>query len=180
MSIFRKYCRKPGLPLQQFFNRMVEKDIYGTNDNCDIDSSIQVSDVQHNRIGEYPQYRKIRFKGMLLSTDMRDNCCLLRDGSVCIISEITMESNLYFLTVKRFLEIEEFYDVGISSSSLQVYKCSTLSHEIVRVHFNEVRAKCYRIPLWTSTSIAATSSDEENYPETLEYIILPIIHSEKV
>ncbi|XP_070169777.1 uncharacterized protein [Polyergus mexicanus] len=47
MTIFRKYCRKPGLSLQQFFNRMAEIEIHGTNQNRDNDSSIHVS-VQHN------------------------------------------------------------------------------------------------------------------------------------
>lgn len=78
---------------------------------------------------------------------MRDNCCLLHDGSICIILDIVMDNNLYLLIVKKFLEIEDFYDVGILASALQVYKCSTLSSEVFRIYLDEVRA-CYRTCLF--------------------------------
>jgi len=140
MAIFKKYCRKPDLPIQQFFNRMAEIKVHKINNNCDIDSSIHVS-VQHNAANGCPQYSKITFNKMLLSIDMRDNCCLLHDGSICIILDIVMDNNLYLLIVKKCLEIEDFCDVGIISSALQVYKCSTLSSEVFRIHLDEVRAK---------------------------------------
>lgn len=127
MSIFRKYCRKPGQFFQQFFNRMREKEFHGTNDNCDTNSSIRVF-IQRSAVGEHPRYCKIMFNRILFSVDMRDNCCLLRDGSVCIIFDIVMDNNSYFLVVKKFLEIGDFYNIGISSSSVQIYKCSMLGH----------------------------------------------------
>lgn len=77
---------------------MAEIDAHGTNDNYSTDSSIRVS-VRHDTVGS--QYRKITFNGILLSVDMRDNCCLLRDGFVCIVLDIIMENNSYCLVVKN-------------------------------------------------------------------------------
>lgn len=178
MSIFRKYCRKPGLLLQQFANRMRELEFHGTNDKCDINSSIRVS-LQHSaEIDKRPQYRKIMFKRILLSVDTRDNCCLLRDGSVCIVLDIIMDNNSYILVVKKFLEIGDFYNIGISSSSVQVYKCSMLGHETFRIHLEEVCAKCYKMPFWTCTSMEDSSSDEETDLEMSCYVVLAIIHTQ--
>lgn len=177
MSIFKKYCRKPGLPLQQFFNRMAERDTHGTNANYSIDSSIRVS-VRHSTVDS--QYRKITFNGILLGIDTRDNCCLLRDGSVCIVLDIIMESNSYFLVVKKFVDTDDFYDIGILSSALQIYTCFTLSNDIFYVRLEEVCAKCYRMPLWDSASTNDSNSDEENYPEASRYLIVAITHSEKL
>lgn len=43
MSTFRKYCRKPGLPLQQFFNRITEIQSFGTSTKHNVDSFICAS-----------------------------------------------------------------------------------------------------------------------------------------
>lgn len=177
MSIFRKYCRKPGLPLQQFFNRMAEMEVHGTRNSADVSTSVHVS-VQHSTANSC-QFRKISFNNILLSINTRDNCCLLRDGSICIIFDIIMANNSYLLVVKKFLQIEDFYDVGISSSALHVYKCSILDRDIVRIHLDEVRAKCYRMPLSTSMSTGDISSSEEDNFVTSQYVVFPIIHTEK-
>lgn len=118
------------------------------------------------------------FKRILLSVDTRDNCCLLRDGSVCIVLDIIMDNNSYFLVVKKFLEIGDFYNIGISSSSVQVYKCSMLGHETFRIHLEEVCAKCYKMPFWTCTSMEDSSSDEETDLEMSCYVVLAIIHTQ--
>ncbi|XP_020298896.1 uncharacterized protein LOC109863113 [Pseudomyrmex gracilis] len=111
MAIFRKYCRKPNQPLQQFFNRMAEKQINDINDNHEIDSSIRASMSHNSDSSNRPQYRKIQFNKISLSIDERDNCCILRDGSICIVFNIVMNNNSYLLGVKKFLEIEDFYNI---------------------------------------------------------------------
>ncbi|XP_070158764.1 uncharacterized protein [Polyergus mexicanus] len=178
MVFFISLTIKPGLSLQQFFNRMAEIEIHGTNQNRDNDSSIHVS-VQHVS-NNYSRCRKIIFDGISLSVDMRDNCCLLHDGSVCIVFEIVKNNNSYLLEVKKFLHINDFYDIGILSSVLQVYKCSMLSNEVFRIHLQKVRAKCYRMPLWNPTYNEENDSDEENHSEASQYIVAAIIHNEKL
>lgn len=58
MAILKKYCRKLGLPIQQFFNRIAKIKVHKINNNCDIDSSIHVS-VQHNAANGCPQYSRL-------------------------------------------------------------------------------------------------------------------------
>ncbi|XP_067216803.1 uncharacterized protein [Linepithema humile] len=174
MSIFRKYCRKPGLPLQQFFKRMTEIKIHGTVDTRVIDSSIRVSALYND--SNCHQYRKTKFNGILLSIDVRDSCCILRNGSICIVCNISLHNNLYRLAVKKFLQVEDFYDIDVLSSALQIYKCSTLSNEIFYINLDEVHAKCYRMPFWNSTSMDDSDSNEDHLPQ---YIVAAIVHSEK-
>ncbi|XP_032675527.1 uncharacterized protein LOC116846152 [Odontomachus brunneus] len=112
MSIFRKYCRKPGLPLQQFFNRIREIQIHGTSYNQEEDSSIRVS-MPLNNGAVFPQYRKTQFKKILLSVNVRDNCCMLENGSICIVSNIFVRNSSYYLEVRKFLKVDNFYDIGV-------------------------------------------------------------------
>ncbi|XP_011696641.1 PREDICTED: uncharacterized protein LOC105455209 [Wasmannia auropunctata] len=128
-----KYCRKPGLPLQQFFNRMTEIDIHRTVDDHNMNSSIHVIPLSNSDIN-CRQYRKIQFNGISLSIEARDNCCILNDGSIGIIFSIDMNNNCYRLGIKKFLQIQDFYDIGMLSSALQIYKCSILSNEISYIH----------------------------------------------
>lgn len=177
MSIFRKYCRKPGLPLQQFSNRMAELEVHGTSNNHDVDSFIRVS-VPYNNDSNCLQYHKIQIRNILLGIDVRDNCCILRDGSICVVFDIIVDNNSFRLGVKKFLEVRDFYDTGLVSSVFQIYKCATLNNEIFYVHPDQVHAKCYRMPFFNNTSTDDSDSDEENNLETSQYIVAAIIHSE--
>ncbi|XP_076660386.1 uncharacterized protein LOC143363725 [Halictus rubicundus] len=82
MSIFRKYCRKPGQPLQQFSNRMREIEHHGSNKGGgDSSTTIQASMMFHNSSGAI-SYRKLQIHSLLVGTDERDNCCIFHDGTV--------------------------------------------------------------------------------------------------
>lgn len=116
---------------------------------------------------------------MTLGINARDNCCILHDGSICIIINITMDNNSYRLAVKRFLEVGDFYDVGMASSCFKMYKCTTLSSESFYIPLDEVYGKCYRMPHWDSISMDDSDSDGDDHSER-QYIIAVIIHSEKV
>jgi hypothetical protein len=184
MVIFRKYCRKPNLPLQQIYNRLAEIEAHSTIENYRINSNIHVS-VEHNAgplpcnlISNFLQYRKITFNGILLTLNMRDNCCILYDMSICIVVNIVMIENLYYLVVKKFREVKNFYDVGIPSSALHIFKCSSLTNNIFTVSIVEVRLKGYRMPLLDSTSVEVSSSDDENHPEISHFLVAGIVHNE--
>jgi len=143
-----------------------------------IDSSIHVS-IQHHagplpcNFANFSQYRKITFNGILLSLDNRDNCCMLHDGSICIVLNILMSNSSYYLIMKKFLSICDFYDIGISSSKCHVFKCSTLNDNIFSVRINEIHTKCYKMPFWDC-------SDDENYSEPSQYIVATIIHNDRI
>lgn len=186
MAIFKKYCRKPAFPLQQIYNRIAEMEAHGTVKHSNINSSIHVS-KEHNA-GPLPcnvllkcyQYRKIIFNEISLTLDIRDNCCILHDGSICIVINIFFTDDIYYLVVKKFLEIDKFYDVGIPSSAVHIYKCSSLSNDIFSVRIDEVHVKCFRMPYYNHTLVGENSSDEEDNEETSHFVIAAIIHNNKL
>ena len=83
----------------------------------------------------------------------------------------------YRLGVKKFLEVDNVYDLGIKSSALGVYKCATLCREILYISPYQVRAKCYRIPFHGNTPIG--NNDDPIPLETRSYVVAVITHSEK-
>ncbi|XP_066587833.1 uncharacterized protein [Prorops nasuta] len=130
--IFRKLCRKPNLPLQQIVNRLKEIDNNAVSTIHDYASSVSKI-VKCNATIHRPAYTKIKFKNTFLTTEIRNNCCLLFDGSVCIIETIDFKDDSYFLFVRKFETISDFYDVGIPSSDLQIFKCLNLHETVVPV-----------------------------------------------
>ncbi|XP_071576474.1 uncharacterized protein [Temnothorax nylanderi] len=178
MSIFRKFCRKANQPLQQMFNRMKELQTHGSAESHKDETCVRVFIPYNN--GNRIQYRKIAFNNFLFSTNLRDNCCILKDGCICIISDIFKDGNSYRLNVKKFLEVDNFYNVGISSSHLQIYKCAALADDVSHITLNEVCAKGYRMPFWGSMtdesdsdgSTVNTVSDTSRY-----YIVVAIMHN---
>lgn len=94
------------------------------------------------------QFTKIRYHHLDFSLRKSDNCCILKNGTVCIIDNIIFIDNSYFLLVRKFNLIEDFYDVGITSSSINVYKCSQLSEIRCLIAIDYVTSKCYKMPLW--------------------------------
>lgn len=108
---------------------------------------------------------------------MRDNCCILLDGSICIVINIVENNNSYNLIVKRFLEVDNFYNIGMESSAFQIYKCGNISRECITINYNEVNAKCYRMPLWENRSLDDSNSDEDEM-ESSKYIVAAMIHTE--
>jgi len=100
---------------------------------------------------------------MFINVDSLSNrCCILHDLSVCIIHNIFEMDNIYYLVIKKFEIVEDFYDVGIPSSLIGVFKCSALSNNFNVVSLNQVKAKCYLMPCWTITD------DEDSDPNIIE------------
>lgn len=138
MPVLRKYCRKSSLLLQQISNRLTEIEMQVTTSSSFfyIDSSILVS--QEHNVGPLPfnvapnsfQYRTIEYNGISLSLNTHDNCRSLNNGSICIIVNIFKDADSHYLLIKKLLDVSDFYNVGISSSALYVFNCSTLSNYI--------------------------------------------------
>ncbi|XP_070516696.1 uncharacterized protein [Cardiocondyla obscurior] len=178
MSIFKKFCRKPGLPLQQFYNRMVEIQKHGTNMSNINNKSLSIHTyLMHNNDTNCLRYRRINFNNISLGIDTRNKCCILYDDSICIIKDISMRNNSYKLTVQQYLDVEDFYDVGLKSSVFQFYKCTNLSNQTFNVSLNDIRAKCYRMPFWSRTSMDDSDTEENDRSPTI-FIVAVIIHSE--
>ncbi|XP_076299345.1 uncharacterized protein LOC143218187 [Lasioglossum baleicum] len=160
MMFFKKTIRKHERPLQQVWNRTEEHELH---DQCNEEGGDPPTDIRtpmtvSNSSGEASPH-KIKVGNLLLSTNDRDNCCVLRDGTVCLISSIDPSGDSYKLGVKRFLSVHDFYDITIKSSALEFFECSNLSNDVVVVSVENVRAKCFRKPLF---------SGSENFDSELE------------
>ncbi|XP_026675428.1 uncharacterized protein LOC113465227, partial [Ceratina calcarata] len=146
MKVFKKYCRKAGQPLQQIVKRMAEIDSSRVYVNRDQVSSIQVSMPIGSGTESHLQYRKIQFNGMAFSVDVRDNCCILQNGTISIICSIVKQGDGVQLGVRSFLQVDDMYDIGAKSSALGLYKCRHLCREYF-INVNDVFGKCFRMPL---------------------------------
>ncbi|EZA49036.1 hypothetical protein X777_12638 [Ooceraea biroi] len=80
-------------------------------------------------------------------------------------------------------QVTNFYDIGISSSDLQVYTCAALgpihTSGISHINIHEVSAKGYRMPYWDSTTDESSddsTADNALYPP--QYIVVAIMHNE--
>lgn len=181
MCIFKKYLRKPALPLAQFANRLIEKEINGTNNNRAVQPSVCVSMPYNNNNNDntsFRHYQKIQFNGMVFSLHARDSCCILHNGLICIIVDIIVDNGAYRLSVKRFVQVENFYDIGILSSAVGIYQCSSLCSDSFFINVEDVQAKCYRMTFNQSSTTDSSNSDEENSSQIDKYVIAKIVHIE--
>ena len=88
-------------------------------------------------------------KYFTLGTNLQDNTCLLEDLSICVIENIfKITNNLIYILVKKFRLVEDLYDVGVRSSSVGVYKCSSIENETYLIEHTFVMKKCYRMTFW--------------------------------
>ncbi|XP_066590583.1 uncharacterized protein [Prorops nasuta] len=161
MRIFRQICRKPGLPLQQFYNRMKEIELNTIPNNKPHDISIPKF-VEYPATAKRSRFCKIEYSNFIISTETCDNCLLLQDGSICIVCDIINSEDSYILCVKKFLCREDFYDIGIASSDINIYKCFTLDHQILSIRLGDISSKCYRMPLFSNVAEENSSDSEDD------------------
>lgn len=183
MRIFRKYCRKPHLHLQQISKRRVEE-INVLNRVGKIRSHAIQSFVAcglHNsgpipdELSNASQYRQLKTPHFTLGLKLHNHCCVLQDDSVCVIKNIIAIRHVHYLIVQKFTKTEPFYDHGISSCSLGVYKCSELTTREYTIRSDLVIAKGYKMPYWPSTTSTDCDcnniSEEDIQPLSHEFVV---------
>lgn len=113
------------------------------------------------------QYKKLQTEIMFLSiTSLGDKCCILNDGSICIILNIVDKENKIHLVIQKFVIVEDFYDIGISSSKINIFKCSALAGNICIITISDLKGKCYLMPYWKTMS--GEDSSDSSYLSNLE------------
>lgn len=170
MRILKKYCRKPHLTLQQIARRRAEQsNCSERNDNRKSNRNHQSGKLltlrrKHNA-GPIPielsgaqQYSELQ--GFKVGLQLHNHCCIMQDKSICIIVNILEFGTTYYLVVKKFRRIDHFYNVGIPSTSVGVYKCSLLSTYIHCISVSDIKAKCYKMSYWPSHDTEDFSSSE--------------------
>lgn len=159
MVNFRKMCRKPHLSLQQIAARRAEQE------QCKKNSIVQGNYIKvwkkheegplpyaDNNSRTYNQYKFIKNQDMTIGVCVRDDCCILSDSSICCVQNILQYKNNYFIVVQKFLQVTDFYSIGITSSSVGIYKCFELAHDYNIIPLENIKAKCFRMPYWTCVS----------------------------
>lgn len=74
---------------------------------------------------------------------LRKICFISKDKKMGLIENIIQfEDNISFI-VRYFRDVEQFYDVGLTSQSVGVFCCSNLSNKLNVLRQNDVEAKCY-------------------------------------
>lgn len=86
---------------------------------------------------------------MTIGVCVRDDCCILFDLSICCVKNILHYNNDYFIVVKKFLQVVDFFNIGISSSLVGIYKCSELAYNYDIILLKDIKAKCFRMPHFT-------------------------------
>ena len=185
MSFFRRFYRKPHLALQQFALRQAEinniqKELHPTHITTPFIKIFNKHSEGPLPVGFSPrhcqQYTKIQTENMFFNTTSLDNkCCILKDSTVRIIENILEINATYHFVVKQFAIMEDLYDVGISSSTLGIYKCSALSNDPCIIPIIDVQYKCYMMPYW-KVVIDDEGSDsntdlDDDQPVADEYVV---------
>lgn len=96
------------------------------------------------------QFERAKIGQWLFTRQTRDNCYILRDATICIIENFLTIETINYLLVRKFQHVQDFYNVGVPSSSVGVYKCWALENETCIILFEEVLAKCYCMSFWRS------------------------------
>lgn len=188
MPYFRKFIRKPHLPLQQFVNRMGE--LFFEEGNSVPNQNIRIRATERHDTGPIPQnllnggqqFRKLKNSKFCIGLSLRDNCCILRDSSICIVSNIILFGGTYYLVVRRFRNVTSLYDVGIPSATVGVFKCFDLSPNDDIVNYLDVEGKCYRMPYSRNVNDirADSSSDEADEPCVEQYVVIAMNSSTRI
>ena len=151
MSYFRQATRKPGKQLQQIFRRHQEKLNFRKVTKVKRKQKLR----RPHRNGPKPapyvnclEYQKIQGKYFMLSIDQSDNCCISQMGEIFIVCNILSQNGTVELVVQKFEFCGDFYDVGICSTFVGIFKCHSLNSQLYTVPFESIRAKCFRMPYW--------------------------------
>ncbi|XP_036144963.1 uncharacterized protein LOC114254351 [Monomorium pharaonis] len=153
MSYFKKICRKPNQHLQQIANRryeekrLQEKFIFSTEDFIQVSGLHKHGPMPAINFHHYSQYRNLLCRQFTLSLNGKDDTIILKDSSICIVQNIIGYDNKYYLIVKRFHRIENFYHTLVQSSDIGIFHCSLLFDELIIINFDQIAGKCFKLPL---------------------------------
>lgn len=150
MRDFSKKIRKQRQELQQYWRRLQE--IKKWNNSYFVDKREVKFYGVHSEgplAGLEPrvQFQKYQNADFILSRDKRDNCILLKDGSLCLVQNIVQVEEEHVLVVQKFVNRADFFDTGRGSMDFEVFLCSSLSENYV-VPISDVKKKCFRTPVF--------------------------------
>ncbi|KAL7289381.1 hypothetical protein TKK_0016583 [Trichogramma kaykai] len=174
MMYFRKICRKPNHHLQQIWNRRCEARNKSVNNNHFQNNIIQLKGKHNRRLSpqlfsnqNYRQFSSVQYKTLFLNLQNNNNTVLSRDGRVGIVkSIIELDNHSCFLVVRLFDNVHDLFNLGeFRSSSIGMFRVSSLSKILTKIPLESVAAKCFRMPFWNrDNSTLLPEIGEETMP----------------
>lgn len=155
MPQFRAFIRKPHQHFQQFIKRLHEQDACTTLAGTKNSNTFRAFIIHRNgplidHLHEKKtciQYKLLKTGYLTYGINKRDNCCLLRDYSTCVIRNIIAIESCYYFIVRKYKEISHVSNYIIDSKLLGIFQCKTLS-ELCIVPLSDVYTKCFRLQKW--------------------------------
>ncbi|XP_057326524.1 uncharacterized protein LOC130668312 [Microplitis mediator] len=155
MPFYRSYVRKPDQILQQIYKRTQEQLKFQNNVDSHKSMSFKAYEIHHqgpiieslekNSI----QYENLQSPNFFYSIYDSDNTIITKANRIGIIKNIIFYKNQYFFTVNFFKELRSFYTiVNQPSMRFGVFLCTKLDKTTTVITYNEIKAKCYRMPCW--------------------------------
>ncbi|KAF2882520.1 hypothetical protein ILUMI_23656 [Ignelater luminosus] len=137
-------------PLQS----VLDKPVYVSDDSSHDSSSYESmehdmtidNELMINRTSN-PQYTKVIYPQCTIALFENDNCVQLKNGSICIIENITASTENTVIIGKQFLEMRDFFSKPYKSSIVGIYKVSQLSNERQIWHLENIAHKVMKLPI---------------------------------
>uniref|UniRef100_A0ABD2WA48 Uncharacterized protein n=1 Tax=Trichogramma kaykai TaxID=54128 RepID=A0ABD2WA48_9HYME len=133
MPLFKKNIRNHPKPLQQFANRLRERQgIQHIQSNKSISPKVSIKHREGKIPVElttycYEQFKKYEGAHFCIIVDNRNNFCQLKDDhSLCKIENIFVVNDQVVVAIKKYETTEDVFEEPIRSSSVGIFKCKKL------------------------------------------------------
>lgn len=118
-----KSLRKNEKPLQQIVKRHSERiQVYKIHKTFPLFENPHLNGPILNTDKLYEQFKSITYSTFRLKTSPPDNCCILQNKDIVVISNIIKSSEGYGFICQRYISKDLFYDSPCPSSEIDIFK----------------------------------------------------------
>ncbi|XP_057329321.1 uncharacterized protein LOC130670127 [Microplitis mediator] len=168
IRLTRPFVRKPDQPLQQIHKRFEEQTNFQVEDIQISNSNTFKAYGDHENgpifdglIENSEQYENLRSPKFFYSIHNNDNTIITKDNRIGIIQNIIFKDGTYYLAIRFFKTLESYFEIlGRPSTNFGVYLCTSLKTTIEFIVYDEIRTKCYRMPIWVKRTLTPFVNDE--------------------
>ena len=145
-------------PLQQIIKRISE---IQTSDNGTVHNSLYKLRKTHNNgpltsnLNFLKQYKHLDIGTIHLSTHSPNNAIILKDKRIGLVKNFLDNRGSPLLIVQFYQNVQDLYDIPISSSVLDIYSVSELSCDLFEVDIDLLETKLYLMPGFSDSEMAA-------------------------
>ena len=144
--------------LQQIIKRISEIQM---SDNETVHNSLYKLRKTHNNgpltsnLNFLKQYKHLDIGTIHLSTHSPNNAIILKDKRIGLVKNFLDNRGSPLLIVQFYQNVQDLYDIPISSSVLDIYSVSELSCDLFEVDIDLLETKLYLMPGFSDSEMAA-------------------------